>query len=89
MLRVHVAPVQEAVDLRLTGLVLVLEDLTREASAADERQRTLRRLTEETRGSLGSIRAAAETLLEFPVLGEAFTGNASNQSFSFSYSSCC
>ena len=70
MLRVHVAPVHETADLPMTGLVLVLEDLTREATAADERQRALRRITEETRGSLGSIRAAAETLLEFPHLAD-------------------
>lgn len=71
MLRVHVAPVQESPDEPVTGLVLVLEDLTREAGAADERRRALRRLTEETRGSLGSIRAAAEALLEFPDLDGA------------------
>lgn len=70
MLRVHVAPVQEAAELPVTGLVLVLEDLTREAGTADERQRAMRRLTEEIRGSLGSIRAAAETLLEFPDLAD-------------------
>jgi len=71
MLRVHVAPVQEVAEAPVAGLVLVLEDLTREARGADERRRALRRLTEETRGSLGSIRAAAEALLEFPDLGEA------------------
>lgn len=71
MLRVHVASVQESPEDPVTGLVLVLEDLTREAGAADERRRTLRRLTEETRGSLGSIRAAAEALLEFPDLDDA------------------
>ncbi|MDP3892495.1 exonuclease domain-containing protein [Nocardioides sp.] len=71
MLRVLVAPVQESTDLSVSGMVLVLEDLTREAGAADERQRALRRLTEEIRGSLGSIRAAAETLLEFPDLADA------------------
>ncbi len=71
MLRVHVAPVQESVDDPVTGLVLVLEDRTREAGVADARRQLLRRLTEETRGSLGSIRAAAEALLEFPTLEEA------------------
>lgn len=69
-LRVHVAPVQESPDVPGAGLVLVLEDRTSEARHADARQRTLRRLTEETRGSLGSIRAAAEALLEFPDLAE-------------------
>jgi DNA polymerase-3 subunit epsilon len=71
LLRVHAAAVQESPEEPVTGLVLVLEDLTREAGAADERRRTLRWLTEETRGSLGSIRAAAEALLEFPDLDAA------------------
>jgi DNA polymerase-3 subunit epsilon len=52
------------------GFLLVLEDLTREVRAVDERERTFRRLTEATRASLGSIRAAAESMLEFPDLTE-------------------
>ncbi|MFP5253167.1 MAG: exonuclease domain-containing protein [Actinomycetes bacterium] len=71
MLRVHVAPVHERPREEVTGLVLVLEDLTREAGAAHERQRTLRGLTEETRASLGSIRAAVDAVLEFPDLAAA------------------
>jgi DNA polymerase-3 subunit epsilon len=70
MLRVHVAPVVESPDVPVSGLVLVLEDQTQEARVTDERQRVLRALTEETRASLGSIRAAAEALLEFPGLGD-------------------
>lgn len=74
MLRVHVAPVQETpvpAGAAGSGTVLVLEDLTQEVGAVDARQRTLRRLTEETRASLGSIRAAAEAVLEFPALDDA------------------
>lgn len=71
MLRVHVALAPEPPETPVPGLVLVLEDRTQQARAADERQRTTRRLVEETRGSLGSIRAAAEALLEFPDLGDA------------------
>ncbi|GAB2878612.1 3'-5' exonuclease [Nocardioides pacificus] len=71
MLRVHVAPVHDQAESSLSGMVLVLEDLTQEAGTADERRRGLRRLTEEIRGSLGSIRAAAETVLEFPDLADA------------------
>lgn len=50
------------------GFVLVLEDLTRQVRAGDRRERLLRQLTEGTRASLGSIRAAAESVLEFPEL---------------------
>ena len=71
MLRVHVAPAQDPHDAPVGGLVLVLEDLTEEARTHDERRRRLRRLTEETRASLGSIRAAAEAVLEFPDLADA------------------
>jgi len=48
-----------------SGFVLVLEDLTRQVRAGDRRERVLRQLTEGTRASLGSIRAAAESVLEF------------------------
>ena len=50
------------------GFVLVLEDLTRQLRAGDQRERLLRQFTEVTRASLGSIRAAAESVLEFPEL---------------------
>jgi DNA polymerase III subunit epsilon len=51
-----------------SGFVLVLEDLTRQVRAGDRRERVLRQLTEGTRASLGSIRAAAESVLDFPEL---------------------
>ena len=51
-----------------SGFVLVLEDLTREVRAGDERERLMRHLTESTRASLGGIRAAAESVLDFPDL---------------------
>ena len=50
------------------GFVLVLDDLTREVRAGDERERMVRTMTESTRASLGSIRAAAESVLDFPDL---------------------
>ncbi|HEX6249014.1 MAG TPA: exonuclease domain-containing protein [Nocardioidaceae bacterium] len=53
------------------GFVLVLEDLTREMRAGDRREHLLRQLTEATRASLGSIRAATESVLEFPELTAA------------------
>ncbi|HEU4512120.1 MAG TPA: exonuclease domain-containing protein [Nocardioidaceae bacterium] len=71
LLRVRVSLVHEPVPDASpggTGFVLVLEDLTREVRAGDRRERLLRQLTEATRASLGSIRAAAESVLEFPEL---------------------
>lgn len=69
LFRVRMAPVREhrtgTADLG-AGFVLVLEDLTREVRAVDERERVLRELTQATRASLGSIRAAVESVLEFP-----------------------
>lgn len=74
LLRVRVTLVREPVPdgaPAASGFVLVLEDLTREVRAGDRRERLLRQLTEATRASLGSIRAAAESVLEFPQLSAA------------------
>ncbi len=71
LVRVRVTPARDPVAGEAeaaAGFVLVLEDLTREAHAGDERERVLRELTESVRASLGSIRAAAESVLEFPEL---------------------
>lgn len=68
-IRVHVTLVREPAPGAVqpgSGFVLVLDDLTRQVRASDQRERLLRLLTEGTRGSLGSIRAAAESVLEFP-----------------------
>lgn len=56
---------------RDSGFVLVLEDLTREIRAGDERERRVRELAEGARASLASIRAATESLLDFPDLTDA------------------
>jgi DNA polymerase III subunit epsilon len=71
LLQVRVTLVREpdsAAQEHGSGFVLVLEDLTRQVRAGDRRERVLRQLTEGTRASLGSIRAAAESVLEFPEL---------------------
>jgi DNA polymerase III subunit epsilon len=71
LLSVRVTLVREATGAARehgSGFVLVLEDLTRQVQAGDRRERVLRQLTEGTRASLGSIRAAAESVLEFPEL---------------------
>lgn len=74
LLRVRVSLVAEPGSgeaLRDPGFVLVLEDLTREVRAGDERDRRVRELAEGTRASLASIRAATESLLDFPDLTDA------------------
>ncbi len=71
LFRVRVALVREQDSGASSGFVLVLEDLTRQVRASDQRERLLRRLTESTRGSLGSMRAAVESVLDFPDLTSA------------------
>jgi len=71
LLRVRVTLVPEpgdSVPSTGSGFVLVLEDLTRETRAGDDRERLVRTMTEATRASLGSIRAAADNALDFPDL---------------------
>lgn len=70
LLRVRVTPVNGpgAGAADSSGFVLVLDDLTRQVRAGDERSRLLRELTEATRATLGSIRAAAESMLDYPTL---------------------
>lgn len=70
LLGVRVGLVRDAAGEAPAGFVLVLEDLTRQVRAADRREAQLRSLTEATRAALGSMRAAAETVLDFPDLTE-------------------
>lgn len=65
LLRVHVAAVG-GVDNEPAGFVLVFEDVTRTARAGRQGAELLRRLTESARASMGSIRAAAESILDYP-----------------------
>lgn len=65
LLRVHIAPVA-ATSEELAGFVLTLEDMTRQAEAGERRGALLRALTEGTRASLASIRAAVESMLDYP-----------------------
>jgi DNA polymerase III subunit epsilon len=70
VLQVRLAGVH-APDGELTGLVLVLEDLTSRLRAIDRREALLRGLTEATRASLGSIQAAIEAMLDYPDMDAA------------------
>jgi DNA polymerase-3 subunit epsilon len=51
---------------KTTGFVLVLDDAGEEAVLAEQRERLLNGLIESVRASLGSMRAAAENLDNFP-----------------------
>jgi DNA polymerase-3 subunit epsilon len=66
LLRVHMAPVlrpeQGAMDM--SGFVLTIDNITRSLERDATRDQLLQSLTDGTRASLGSIRAAAETLHE-------------------------
>ena len=70
LLRAQMAPVQGA-ERRLDGFVLVLEDITRAVEAEGRRDQLLRQLTEGTRAPLANIRAAAETIKQYPDMDAA------------------
>ena len=65
LLRCGMAPVRDR-EGELSGFVLTLEDVTRAAEESASREALLRSLTEGTRAAVGSIRAAVESLLEYP-----------------------
>ena len=65
LLQVRLAPVHGA-DRTLVGFVLVLEDETGRVANSARRDALLRELSEGTRASLGSIRAAVENVLDSP-----------------------
>ena len=67
LLRVGVAPVRGAGE-ELTGFVLSLEDVTRAAELSGDRDALLQSLTEGTRASVATIRAAVESMLDYPEL---------------------
>jgi len=59
-------PANDGTPDEIGGVVLTVEDLTLRAAAVERRDALLRTLTERTRGAVGSIRAAVETMLDFP-----------------------
>jgi len=67
LLRVGVASVRGAGE-ELTGFVLSLEDVTRAAELSGERDALLQSLTEGARASVATIRAAVESMLDYPEL---------------------
>jgi DNA polymerase-3 subunit epsilon len=66
LLRVHVAAVEGASGATAGGFVLLLEDVTRPARAGRLAAELLRSLTESARASAGNVRAAAESILDYP-----------------------
>ncbi len=58
--------VAEGVPDGINGFVLVLDDITRRIEAGNRRDLLLQTLTQGTRASLGSIRAAIEMIASFP-----------------------
>jgi DNA polymerase-3 subunit epsilon len=68
LLRIGMAPVQGSVG-EASGFVLILEDVTETAEASARRDSLLQSLTEDTRGPLANIRAAVESVLDYPQMG--------------------
>lgn len=65
LLRAQMAPVPDAAG-GMAGFVLILEDVTRSVASQSRRDRLLQQLTEGSRSALANIRAAAETLQQYP-----------------------
>jgi DNA polymerase-3 subunit epsilon len=68
LLRIGMAPVQGTAG-EASGFVLILEDVTETAEASVRRDALLQSLTEDTRGALANIRAAVESVLDYPQMG--------------------
>lgn len=65
LLHVRLTPVRDPGG-EVNGFVLVLEDLTSRQQTSGRRDALLHKLIETTRASLASIRAAVETVLDYP-----------------------
>jgi DNA polymerase-3 subunit epsilon len=55
----------------VSGFVLILDDVQRDVDLGILRERVLKSLTEGTRASLANIRAAAETLMQYPQMASS------------------
>jgi len=65
LVRGQMAPVRDQRPA-ITGFVLTMEDVTRRVERSSRRDILLRSLTEQTRSALANIRAAVETILDYP-----------------------
>lgn len=70
LLRCRMAPVVGQPG-QLLGFVLILDDVTDSVELASRREYLLRQLTEGSRAALANIRAAAETLQQYPAMDAA------------------
>jgi DNA polymerase III subunit epsilon len=70
LVRVAVAPIASS-EGEPGGFVLTLEDVTRRAGIGARRDALLQSLTEGTRASVGAIRAAVESVLDYPDMDPA------------------
>jgi DNA polymerase-3 subunit epsilon len=73
LIRTRIAPVLDQQGAN-TGFILTLEDITRQLQTSHRRDILLQNLIEGIRASLGSIRAAIETIEEFPQMDAAKLG---------------
>jgi DNA polymerase-3 subunit epsilon len=64
LVRSHLAPVRDR-KAQLTGFILTLEDVTKQAAAVDRRGAVLRGLFDGTRRAVANIRAAVEALQDW------------------------
>ncbi|MBI5274923.1 MAG: DNA polymerase III subunit epsilon [Burkholderiales bacterium] len=70
MLRARMAAVADGQG-GMAGFVLLLEDISREVQANTARNQALQQLTDGSRAALANLRAAAETLAQYPGMEEA------------------
>lgn len=70
IVRAHMVPVLDNADA-LNGFVLTLEDITRNVATDSRRDALLHSLTQDTRAALANIRAAVETMRQFPEMNNA------------------
>jgi DNA polymerase-3 subunit epsilon len=69
LVRANMAPILDR-ERNIDGFVLTLENITRSVEINSRRDALLQSLTEGTRASLANIRAAIETMLEYPAMAE-------------------
>lgn len=68
LIRVSMVPIC-ASEREITGFVLTLEDITHRVEMSSRKDGVIQSLIETTRSSLANIRAAIETILEYPDMG--------------------
>jgi DNA polymerase-3 subunit epsilon len=69
LVRAKVAPILDR-ERNIGGFVLTLDDITRSVEVNNRRDALLASLTEGTRASLANIRAAIETMVEYPAMDD-------------------